>query len=205
MRLTCPNCGIEYDVPEGQVASGRQVECSACHTRWFAQAPRPASEEQVLARLEAWSPRPAPVPPEPDTGHNLWDTSDGQPEPAPEAAAPPPPAPRPEALAKPADRPTVAQPGPVAELPPARSAPRLDLGPNPAAAAVSRPPSRFAHGLALVLVLFALALGAYRYGDALAARLPAAAPALSAYGAWVDGLRERLEPHLAPLREAARR
>jgi predicted Zn finger-like uncharacterized protein len=197
MRLTCPNCGIEYEVPEGQVASGRHVQCTACHTRWFARALRPASEEQVLARLEAWSPRPG-------AGHNLWDASDGEPEPASEAAVPPPPAPRPEALAKPADRPTVAQPAPVAELA-RQAAPRLDLGPSPAAAPAPRPPSRFAHGFALVLVLFALALGAYRFRDDLAARLPAAAPALAAYGDWVDGLRERLEPRLAPLREAARR
>jgi predicted Zn finger-like uncharacterized protein len=203
MRLTCPNCGIEYEVPEGQVASGRHVQCTACHTRWFARAPRLASEEQVLARLEAWSPRPVPAQAA-EAGHNLWDASDGEPAPAPEAAAPPPPAPRPEALAKPADRPTVAQPGSVAEFP-RTPAPRLDLGADPAAPVAPRPRSRFPHGLALVLVLFALALGAYRFGDDLAARLPAAAPALSAYGDWVDALRERLEPRLAPLREAARR
>ena len=36
MRLTCPNCGAEYEVPDGMVpAGGRHVQCTACHTRWF--------------------------------------------------------------------------------------------------------------------------------------------------------------------------
>ena len=70
MRLTCPNCGVEYEVPEAQVASGRHVQCTACHTRWFARpVPQPAlSEDQILSRLESWRPRPVPVPePEPET------------------------------------------------------------------------------------------------------------------------------------------
>ena len=60
--------------------------------------------------------------------------------------------------------------------------------------------SRFGRGLLLVLALFALALGAYRFRADLAAEVPAAAPALQAYGAWVDGLREDVEQRVAPLR-----
>ncbi len=45
MRLTCPNCGAEYDVSDGMIpAAGRHVQCTACHTRWFvrgAAADRP--------------------------------------------------------------------------------------------------------------------------------------------------------------------
>jgi len=69
MRLTCPNCGADYDVPGGMVpGAGRHVQCSACHTRWFVRgsALAAASEEQILTRLESWRPRPVAVPaPEP--------------------------------------------------------------------------------------------------------------------------------------------
>lgn len=49
MRLTCPNCGADYEVPAGMVqGGGRRVQCSACHTRWFVRgsALAAASEEQ---------------------------------------------------------------------------------------------------------------------------------------------------------------
>ena len=65
MRLTCPNCGAEYEVPEGLVPpGGKHVQCSDCHTRWFMRgAARPMlSEDQIIRRLETWSPRPRPVP-----------------------------------------------------------------------------------------------------------------------------------------------
>ena len=68
MRLTCPNCGVEYEVPEASIApAGRHVQCTSCHTRWFVRAPVAVSEDQVLTRLEGWSPRPRPVlVPDPD-------------------------------------------------------------------------------------------------------------------------------------------
>ena len=50
MRLTCPNCGAEYEVPEGMVpAAGRHVQCTSCHTRWFVRgaARDAASEDQI--------------------------------------------------------------------------------------------------------------------------------------------------------------
>ena len=101
---------------------------------------------------------------------------------------------------KPADRPAVPQQAPVAELAPARPAPWLDIGTETAVPASRRGPNHFARGLVLVLALFALALGAYRFRADIAARLPAAAPALLAYGDWVDGARDALERRLGPLR-----
>jgi predicted Zn finger-like uncharacterized protein len=57
MRLTCPNCGAEYEAPRNMLpAGGRHVQCSACHTRWFARGegkPAELSEEQIIHRLEA--------------------------------------------------------------------------------------------------------------------------------------------------------
>ena len=65
MRLTCPNCGAEYDIPEGMLPpAGRHAQCSACHTRWFVRGParEAVSEDQILSRLESWRPRPVAVP-----------------------------------------------------------------------------------------------------------------------------------------------
>ena len=70
MRLTCPKCGAVYELDAGLIAPGGQhVQCSACHTRWFARRPALAvapaaeriSEDEIIARLEA-RPRPRPVP-----------------------------------------------------------------------------------------------------------------------------------------------
>ncbi|UWQ26672.1 zinc-ribbon domain-containing protein [Leisingera aquaemixtae] len=56
MRLTCPNCAAEYEVPEDVIpAEGRDVQCSDCGQTWFqaaaaetAAAP-PAEDAAVLA------------------------------------------------------------------------------------------------------------------------------------------------------------
>ncbi len=60
MRLTCPNCGAEYEVPDGLVPEGgRHVQCTDCDTRWFVRGGRDAvvSEDQLIERLENWRPR----------------------------------------------------------------------------------------------------------------------------------------------------
>lgn len=60
MRLSCPNCGTLYDVPDSALpAAGQHVQCTQCHTRWFARGPEPATrltEDQILARLETRKP-----------------------------------------------------------------------------------------------------------------------------------------------------
>lgn len=36
MRLTCPNCGAQYEVPDDVIpAAGRDVQCSNCGNTWF--------------------------------------------------------------------------------------------------------------------------------------------------------------------------
>lgn len=38
MRLTCPNCGAQYEVPDDVIPEeGRDVQCSACGDTWFQQ------------------------------------------------------------------------------------------------------------------------------------------------------------------------
>lgn len=77
MRLTCPNCGAQYEVPEAVIpTSGRDVQCSNCGDTWFQHHPdhAPAEAEDLpdeyaappeTAAPEA-DPDPAPEPvPEP--------------------------------------------------------------------------------------------------------------------------------------------
>ena len=220
MRLTCPNCGAEYDVSDGMVPSaGRHVQCTACHTRWFVRGVPGVglTEDQILRRLETWSPGPRPVPaspvPSPVTPVPIAARAEAAPAKTPEPEAEPHPVaadppvvihlpPRRAAPAKPADRPAVAQPAPLSAAARRQPASRLDLG-EPAAAPAEGPPpapSRFAHGLILALVLAALALAAYLSRDPIAEQVPQARPALTAYGDTIDRWRAALEERLAPFR-----
>ncbi|WP_424932852.1 zinc finger domain-containing protein [Amaricoccus macauensis] len=59
MRLICPKCGAEYEPPRNMMPSGgRHVQCSACHTRWFArdEGKPMLTEDQIIARLESRTP-----------------------------------------------------------------------------------------------------------------------------------------------------
>ncbi len=59
MRLTCPNCGAQYEVDDRVIpAEGRDVECSACRSVWF-QRGRERAPVLVVGRAEP----PAPVTP----------------------------------------------------------------------------------------------------------------------------------------------
>jgi predicted Zn finger-like uncharacterized protein len=72
MRLTCPNCGAQYEVPDDVIpASGRDVQCSNCGNTWFegpedadlGPAPRSAPEDtepRRPTRPERHAPPPAP-------------------------------------------------------------------------------------------------------------------------------------------------
>ncbi len=65
MRLTCPNCGAEYEVPDGLVPEdGRHVQCTSCQTRWYVYGGTRAipSQDQIIHRLEQWRPSAAPPP-----------------------------------------------------------------------------------------------------------------------------------------------
>ena len=53
MRLLCPNCGAQYEVPEDHIPKkyGRDVQCSACNHTWFQTHPvqdlNPSSQEKI--------------------------------------------------------------------------------------------------------------------------------------------------------------
>ncbi|MDX1821904.1 MAG: zinc-ribbon domain-containing protein [Paracoccaceae bacterium] len=63
MRLICPNCGAQYEVPESVIPeTGRDVQCSSCGHTWFQRHPdqdSPASDAAEAA--------------DPD---DLWDEAD---------------------------------------------------------------------------------------------------------------------------------
>ena len=69
MRLTCPNCGAQYEVQEAVIPdAGRDVQCSNCGTTWFQHHPDHAPPEPPEPDIEAEpSPEPDPEPaPEPE-------------------------------------------------------------------------------------------------------------------------------------------
>lgn len=96
MRLTCPNCAATYDLPDDRVpGGGSHVQCSACHTRWFARpaaAPERLSEDEIITRLETRQARPrlAAEGPSPRTleGIQALRPEPNAPEPQPERKAP---------------------------------------------------------------------------------------------------------------------
>ncbi len=53
MRIVCPACEAEYDVPEAIGGAGRKVRCARCQTVWVASAVMPAPVPS----------EPAPAPP----------------------------------------------------------------------------------------------------------------------------------------------
>ena len=63
MRLTCPNCAAQYEVPEDAIPpEGRDVQCSNCGQTWFARAGDDADDTLVAEdSLTVDTPEPAPV------------------------------------------------------------------------------------------------------------------------------------------------
>lgn len=99
MRIACPSCAAEYEVPDAALAAGpRLLKCARCGHQFQAALPEAAAPEPAMA------PSPAPAP-----------------DPAPPQAAPPPPAP-------PADRPPPSR-GPTQSMPIDPPLPRLSDAP----------------------------------------------------------------------------
>ncbi|MGH1355822.1 MAG: zinc-ribbon domain-containing protein [Thalassovita sp.] len=68
MRLICPNCGAQYEVPDGVVpVQGRDVQCSNCGNTWFQAHPDHDADlaEELGQDVMPETPTPEPEP-EPD-------------------------------------------------------------------------------------------------------------------------------------------
>jgi predicted Zn finger-like uncharacterized protein len=79
MRLTCPNCGAQYEVPDDVIPfAGRDVQCSNCGNTWFQahsdnpdpepQEPPPAPPPRARKPRREPPPPPAAAEAEPDDG-----------------------------------------------------------------------------------------------------------------------------------------
>jgi predicted Zn finger-like uncharacterized protein len=75
MRLICPNCDAQYEVPDDVMpTAGRDVQCSNCGQTWFQHHPDHAPSEDVAAlddhtpdeETAAPPPPPPPTPTEPE-------------------------------------------------------------------------------------------------------------------------------------------
>jgi len=118
MRLTCPNCDAQYEVPDEVIPpEGRDVQCSNCGDTWYQTSPnmtQPAAAETPAAEDPAPQPQPDPESaeqqPEAEPEQDIdLDEDEGQdfqsaptepspaPSPEPSPAPEPDPAPQPEA------------------------------------------------------------------------------------------------------------
>lgn len=51
MRLTCPNCGAQYEIDDGVIPdAGRDVQCSSCGHAWFQYPPHVEARRQAADR-----------------------------------------------------------------------------------------------------------------------------------------------------------
>ena len=95
MRIICPNCGAQYEVPNDVVPeTGRDVQCSNCGTTWFQRHP---SQDTELAEELGQKPL-----------SKEWSDPTPETTPAPEAEAP-----EPEAAAAEAPEPEAPPPAPA--------------------------------------------------------------------------------------------
>jgi predicted Zn finger-like uncharacterized protein len=209
MRLICPECGAEYEAPDSEIPiEGRHVQCTACHTRWFARKPvaETVSEDEILTRLESRRPHLRPVPDaglaseepgdfeweeEPATEASGTETSGRSPDPASPGFAPFPttsvvPQPRAVPDPAPATPPRMA----AAARTPQTDTHRLDLtaGSMTQAGAAPRERGGFRRGLVIGLGLVLAALALYL----LARPVSGAIPLLSNYVDLIDGMRATL-------------
>lgn len=85
MRLTCPNCGAQYEVPDEVIPeTGRDVQCSNCGDTWFQHHPDHAPlPEDDLPEDTGWD---APEEPEEPQEPAEPETPAEEPEEAPELA-----------------------------------------------------------------------------------------------------------------------
>jgi predicted Zn finger-like uncharacterized protein len=97
MRLICPNCDAQYEVPkEVMPPGGRDVQCSNCGQTWFQQHPDHPLEtpSEPVEDDEAGTADPTPVGegsgPKAETGHEIPDLEEveAQDQPGSEAAPP---------------------------------------------------------------------------------------------------------------------
>lgn len=113
MRLICPNCGAQYDVPVEVIPEGgRDVQCSNCGHTWFQRHP---DQDSALAE-DLNLPLPDPEWTPEDEDDTVTAPLPEAPRPAPQSAPPRRPTPRPEKTPEPETAPPP-EPQTTAEAP----------------------------------------------------------------------------------------
>jgi predicted Zn finger-like uncharacterized protein len=85
MRIACPNCAAEYEVPDEKLAGGpRLLKCARCGHSFQAALPPPPPPSQQQAREAPRAPRREPTQPPPPAPESRT------PRPAPDQREPPP-------------------------------------------------------------------------------------------------------------------
>jgi len=74
MRLICPNCGAQYEVPDSVIPqSGRDVQCSSCGNTWFQRHPLQADaaepEDDPGIAAATWDDGESVTPDQRDSDH----------------------------------------------------------------------------------------------------------------------------------------
>lgn len=77
MRLTCPNCDAQYEVPDEVIPSeGRDVQCSNCGHTWFQPPAGQTVEAETTETVDEFAPEQTPEP-EDDLGNDGDDNRQG--------------------------------------------------------------------------------------------------------------------------------
>jgi len=106
MRLICPNCGAQYEVPDEVIpAGGRDVQCSNCGDTWFQQHPDHTLPPPRDDAFDNASPAGAAE----ETAHPPRPEPEDAPDPAPERQPETKPEPRPAPTEPPEAAPTEPQ------------------------------------------------------------------------------------------------
>ena len=87
MRLICPNCGAQYEVPDGVIPDeGRDVQCSNCGDTWYQH--HPDNDPDLREELSAQDGMQAGLDEMSDPAPAASPETTPEPEPAPEPVAP---------------------------------------------------------------------------------------------------------------------
>src|SRR5271166_412945 len=61
MRIACPNCSAEYEVPPAMIGAGKSVRCARCRTVWYVGGSQTPATPPPSAATAAGAAHPAPT------------------------------------------------------------------------------------------------------------------------------------------------
>ncbi|WP_319546132.1 zinc-ribbon domain-containing protein [Ruegeria conchae] len=220
MRLTCPNCSAQYEVPDEVIPEdGREVQCSNCEKTWFQEKHPATGETEAEATQEIDSPDPVEVKTVAEASHDesasnidpavsnilkeeaareadLREREGSSLESQPDLALDPPEEPKVKSN-RPSATESAADAGQRDELPDVEainSGLRSDLSSDEAETdAPTRKSGGFLRGFALILIIGVILFLIYGNASQISEAVPQADPVLKSYVSMVDQARLWLE------------